>query len=132
MTLIISPDSYHATWAPFITKVLQQLSLSEGLIEFNFVDIPTIKTLHERHLNDPTETDIMAFDLSTPEDTHIDIYICEDVAKKNALTLKHSLTHELQTLIIHGLLHCTGYDDTTPEKKAIMFAKQDAILKRLK
>jgi probable rRNA maturation factor len=37
----------------------------------------------------------------------------------------------LALLSVHGTLHLLGYDHDDPQKEAIMWAKQDAILKAL-
>ncbi len=43
----------------------------------------------------------------------------------------HSPDRELALLVIHGVLHLLGYNHTTPEEEAIMWAQQEAILRRL-
>jgi probable rRNA maturation factor len=39
--------------------------------------------------------------------------------------------HELQLLIVHGVLHLLGYDHATPAEEEEMWARQDAILQHL-
>jgi|GEM_PF-427228 len=39
-----------------------------------------------------------------------DIFICIDVAKKQAKEYKHSLAREVAELFVHGLLHLIGHD----------------------
>jgi probable rRNA maturation factor len=43
----------------------------------------------------------------------------------------HSPDRELALLVIHGALHLLGYDHTTVEEEAIMWAQQEAILRRV-
>jgi len=43
----------------------------------------------------------------------------------------HSPERELALLVIHGVLHLLGYDHTTPEEEAIMWARQEAILREV-
>jgi probable rRNA maturation factor len=44
----------------------------------------------------------------------------------------HSLVAELALLVTHGVLHLLGYDHLTPRDKAIMWAKQEAILEQVR
>jgi probable rRNA maturation factor len=87
--------------------------------------------MHQTQLNDPSETDIITFNLTEQHTTTQligDIYICPDVAHRHARALNHSLDVEMQTLIAHGILHILGYDDQTTADQAIMFAKQDQLV----
>lgn len=43
----------------------------------------------------------------------------------------HSPDEELALLVTHGVLHLMGYDHSTPEEEAIMWAQQQAILERV-
>jgi probable rRNA maturation factor len=40
----------------------------------------------------------------------------------------HSPEQELNLLVVHGILHLLGYDHADDEGKAVMWARQDAIL----
>lgn len=44
-----------------------------------------------------------------------DIVICVPVAHRQAEELGHKLHHELRVLMLHGLLHCLGYDHETDD-----------------
>ena len=44
-----------------------------------------------------------------------DIVIAEGVAKRQAKEHGHSLKIEIQTLVLHGLLHLLGYDHETDD-----------------
>ena len=50
------------------------------------------------------------------------------MAQINADEFKVSLDNELSRLIIHGVLHLTGFNDDTEESKKIMFSKQEEII----
>ena len=43
----------------------------------------------------------------------------------------HSVQAELQLLAVHGVLHLLGYDDSTEERRAQMWAVQAEILQAL-
>ncbi len=41
---------------------------------------------------------------------------------------KVTVENELVRLVIHGLLHLTGYDDKTPEEKSEMKQEEDRLV----
>jgi probable rRNA maturation factor len=43
----------------------------------------------------------------------------------------HSARHELNLLVVHGVLHLLGYDHATPRDEARMWAIQDQVLQAL-
>ena len=62
--------------------------------------------LHDRHLNDPTPADVLAF-------PHGEIVVCPEVAAQLRKGHGLSLRDELLTYILHGILHLTGFRDST-------------------
>jgi probable rRNA maturation factor len=102
-----------------------------------FVDNPGICRLHKRFLGKNRATDVIAFHYPSPkyrtrreEMPFGDIYICQEVAKRQAKELGHSLFEELLTLAVHGALHLVGYDDYKPKDKRLMFKRQEHIVRR--
>lgn len=59
------------------------------------------------------------------------ICICENKVRQQAKEYGHSVEHERNYLIIHGLLHLFGYDHMTEEDKQLMRSKEKEILKTL-
>lgn len=57
-------------------------------------------------------TDVLSFPGGeTPEGRHLgDIAISLETARRQALEGHHDLHLELQILLLHGVLHCLGYD----------------------
>jgi len=115
----------------FIEKALHAKHITTGHFEFNFISKEAIVELNKTHLNRDYVTDILSFNLGTPEDIIGDVYICPDKAAENAKDLNHSLEFELKTLIIHGILHLLDYSDYTPEEKETMFTEQNRLLTEL-
>jgi len=52
-------------------------------------------------------------------------------AAAQAETGGHSLQSELQLLVVHGVLHLSGYDHGNHEQKEAMWQAQAAILSQL-
>ena len=59
------------------------------------------------------------------------IAICCDRAKEQAEEYGHSYNRELHYLLVHGIMHCLGYDHMTEEEKAEMREKEEYILSKL-
>ncbi|MCL5674476.1 MAG: rRNA maturation RNase YbeY [Candidatus Omnitrophica bacterium] len=80
------------------------------------------KFLHKNH-----PTDVLSFKTSQTGD----IIISAETAKMQAKEFKHSLEKEIFYLIIHGILHFSGYKDYSDRDRNKMLKKQDAILKKV-
>ena len=59
------------------------------------------------------------------------IVICQQRAKEQANEYGHSYERELHYLLVHGIMHCLGYDHMTDEEKAEMREKEELILGKL-
>ncbi len=59
------------------------------------------------------------------------IAVCVKRAKEQAEEYGHSYARELHYLIVHGVLHCLGYDHMVDEDKAEMRANEEKILQKL-
>ena len=59
------------------------------------------------------------------------IAICTQRAVEQAEEYGHSLERELHYLLVHGAMHCLGYDHMTDEDKAEMRAREEAVLSKL-
>ena len=59
------------------------------------------------------------------------IVICCQRAKEQAIEYGHSYERELHYLIVHGIMHCLGYDHITDEERAQMREKEEYILTKL-
>jgi probable rRNA maturation factor len=104
------------------------------------VELDVMADLHERWMDLPGPTDVMAFpmeeyDLSRRPDAAGagpallgDIVLCPSFAKDQARKAGHSLLDELHLLTVHGALHLLGYDHAEPDEEREMFALQNQIL----
>jgi probable rRNA maturation factor len=109
------------------------------------VDAAEMAELHERWMDLPGPTDVMAFPMDEageggllgggrPDGPAIgpallgDVVLCPDVAGQQAASAGHSVLEELHVLTVHGVLHLLGYDHADPAEEREMFALQDGIL----
>ena len=60
-----------------------------------------------------------------------DIFICKEVAEKQAREFNISLEEEIVHLFIHGLLHLYGYDhEVSPKEEKLMFSLEEKLVKK--
>jgi probable rRNA maturation factor len=116
-------------WESFIRDIIQLKNINSGHFEFNFISDQTIHEINKKHLNHDYPTDIITFNLGTPDAIIADIYISVETAAENAIEFKHPIIEELKLLIIHGILHLLNYSDYTDEESKTMCLEQDRILK---
>ncbi len=89
-------------------------------VEISLVDDPTIDRIHRQFMDIEGATDVITFQ-------HGEILVSLDTTAHQAEGLGHSAYRETLTCSIHGLLHLHGYDDTTPEARERMHARQDMM-----
>lgn len=59
------------------------------------------------------------------------IAVCVERAREQAEEYGHSMEREVHYLIVHGVMHCLGYDHMTDEEKAEMREKEELVLGKL-
>jgi probable rRNA maturation factor len=80
--------------------------------------------LHQEFLNTPDATDVITFQDG-------DIFVSVETAKRNAQRFQTSWHDEIRLYLVHGLLHLSGFDDTTPAKSRAMNSMQRRILREV-
>jgi len=100
----------------------------------------TVARLNQEFLGKSGATDVLSFPAQAEEDDFIlppdvatepylgDIIIALPYTQRQAQQLGRELREELALLTVHGTLHLLGYDHATPEEKADMWQRQNAII----
>jgi len=108
-------------------------AFAHGEIRADIVDDAAMSHAHMEYLEIEGTTDVLTFDLTNggsadgmPLD--VDIMICIDEAARQAHKRGHPVEHEMTLYIVHGVLHCLGYDDITEAESARMHAEEDRLL----
>jgi probable rRNA maturation factor len=91
-------------------------------------DDAEIAAIHGAHLDDPTPTDVISFDLGDEAELVVSKATARRVAKQHG----HTARAELALYIVHGLLHCCGYDDLRARDRVRMRAAERDVLARLR
>ena len=108
-------------------------------IEVNviFVDEKEILRVNKEFLNHHYVTDVISFNHQRPPfDTGEpwafgDIFICYQVARKNAKNFNHTILQEMMMYVTHGALHLSGMDDHDPKDRAEMDRQAETIIHRV-
>ncbi len=75
-------------------------------------------------------TNVLSFELG--DDVLLgDIYISLDTVKREAKAAKISVEDHVAHMVVHGMLHLTGYDHITDDEATVMEFKEIKILKKL-
>lgn len=104
----------------------------KGMVEITIVSDAVIKKLNKQYRGKNKVTDVLSFGWQEggemPTAMLGEIYICYNQIKRQAKTFKCSAKEEFARMLVHGLLHITGYDHVTKAEAAKMFPLQEKIV----
>jgi probable rRNA maturation factor len=113
-------------------NVLPELPRGSWIATVLIANTQEVERLHGQFFGDPTDTDVMSFpsgdDLAQTSGYLGDVAVSVTRAAEQAHDAGHSLTREITFLVLHGLLHLLGYEDSTPELRQNMIDIQVAAL----
>lgn len=109
----------HSKW---LESVIKSEDLETGEVNYIFCSDEDLLFMNQRYLDHDTFTDIITFDYSEEDLISAEIYISIDRVKENAKDFKVKFKDELRRVLVHGVLHCCGYGDSTEKLKAEMRA----------
>ena len=118
-----------------ITSIAKIISIDENVkflnINIIFCNDNYLLAINKEYLQHDYFTDIITFDYRDNELISSDIFISIDRVLENSQLLNVTYNRELQRVIIHGLLHLSGYEDDTPEKRKNMSIREDYYLEKI-
>ena len=119
-------------------------------VEFVFVDGEEIRRLNRETRDTDKVTDVLSypaldeikgktlkrkdFPLDIDEEGNLflgSIVVCCDRAREQAEEYGHSYNRELHYLLVHGMMHCLGYDHMNDADQAEMREQEETVLKKL-
>ena len=122
------------------TRDLVELTMSaekirDAMISIAFVGKTAIAALNRNYLEHSGPTDVISFGMKRENHTGPvigDIYICPEIAARNAKRLKIPVRQEIERLVVHGSLHVAGNEHPEDESRTSspMWRKQEKILAR--
>ena len=114
--------------------ILADAGVNSGRVAVVLVDNETIQQYNREFLKHDFPTDVISFPLEERlEQGYLEgeILVSTETAKERAAEFQWSAEEEMLLYAVHGILHLTGYDDTTPEERVVMRQKEAEYLRRI-
>ena len=85
-----------------------------------------IKEVNKKYLGHDYATDVVTFPLhEDSEPIEAEIYVSLQTTARNSKTYNNSHSSEIIRVVIHGILHLAGYEDSTSESRREMKMKEN-------
>lgn len=118
---------------------LRSCKESNARLTVVLVDDARMAELNRQFRGRDSTTDVLAFEsddemasLEVEEPRYLgDIVISHERGAEQAGDLGHDLQQELETLVVHGVLHLLGFDDESPRNRERMWEAQKNVLSEL-
>jgi probable rRNA maturation factor len=100
-------------WASFAARALAAIGKPESSATIAFVSDSRIRELNRRFRDIDKATDVLSFPSESDEANLGDIAVSVETAAAQAKENGLAFEDEIAQLILHGLLHLSGYDHET-------------------
>ena len=116
-----------------VSGLINELKINVKYLEISFVASETLLVINKKYLHHNFRTDIITFDYSI-ERNNLDgeILISFADAVENSKKYRVSVENELLRLVVHGILHLIGYDDTSSTKRKKMKKVENELVQKLR
>jgi probable rRNA maturation factor len=112
----------------WLYRVIENENFKAGDISIVFTSDEYLLSINREYLDHDYYTDVITFDYSTDRIISGDILISVDRVKENAKLFNVGFIDELDRVILHGILHLLGYNDTNEHQASTMKSKETAYL----
>ena len=112
----------------WIKAVAQTYGRKVGEVGYMFVNDEKILEINNEYLGHDYYTDVITFDYDEGDVVNGDIVISLDTVRTNAEMFGKAYEDELYRVIIHGILHLCGLNDTGPGEREIMEKAENKAL----
>jgi probable rRNA maturation factor len=103
-------------WETFAARAIDAIGKKGSSATIAFVSDKTIRQLNRQFRGIDRATDVLSFPAEDSDKTNLgDIAISVDTAAKQARENGLKFDEEVAQLILHGLLHLSGYDHETDD-----------------
>lgn len=117
---------------PKYNKIVREIEKKEeqriGEICYIFVSAKDMEGMNHDFLNHDYVTDVITFGRGKKLIRSGDVYICPEIVFANADDMRIEREIEMMRVMIHGILHLLGYNDTNDEEVRNMRKKEDLYL----
>lgn len=103
-----------------IREYISQFGFIIDQLVYNFVSQEELLEMNQKYLNHTTHTDIISFNYSSKESLRAEFFISLWAVERSAEEESQSAENECLRVIVHGILHCLGFNDASLQEKAKM------------
>lgn len=114
-----------------ILHIAESENTEFGFLNIIFCSDEYLLDINKQYLDHDYYTDIITFQYDETDNVSSDIFISLDRVAENASDLSVPFENEFYRIIIHGVLHLSGYKDKEEADKLIMTQKEDKYLSYL-
>ncbi|MBL0939631.1 MAG: rRNA maturation RNase YbeY [Gemmatimonadaceae bacterium] len=115
-------------------NVLRALRIPRAMLSITFVSARRMAALNKQHLGHQGPTDVITFALGTDPVNGVqgDIYICPEVARRQAGEHRVGVREEIARLVVHGTLHACGWEHPEDDARTTspMWRRQEQLMQR--
>ena len=117
-----------ASVTAWLESCLHHLDVSKAKLMYHFITDKELLRINQDYLNHDTYTDIITFDYSTEGQIEAEVFISTQRMEENAALIPQSVENELLRLLIHAVLHCFGFKDSSEDEKRLMRRKENELM----
>ena len=125
-----APKIERAKLAVLIREIIHDEKKRADSVNVVLVDDDYLLEVNKNFLNHNYKTDVISFDLNGDGEIDGEIYVSVERALVQARRYKVQVEREVLRLIIHGILHLTGWQDKTRSEKLRMRKRENEFIER--
>lgn len=121
----LSQPNKHTDW---IIDAARHRNHSVAELNYIFCGDDYLLDINKRFLQHDYLTDIITFPSDGEDGLAGDIFISVDRVRENAVVFNVAFDEELRRVMIHGVLHLMGHNDSTDAERQKMRKEEDVML----
>ena len=118
-----------------VKKFLDYYKLKGYKVSIALVDDEEIREVNKNYRNSDSTTDVLSFSSSEEEKKEEkflgEILINYNQTERQAPSFNHTPWEEFVFILVHGLLHLLGYDDSNEKDKEKMISLGEEVIKKI-